>query len=58
MITGHVNGIESMNDDGLAPIDHLAIIQRLCDMPTLDRTTARKIGNRARHPQYPVISAG
>ena len=58
MITGHASGIESMNDDGLAPIDHLAIIQRLCDVATLDRCTARKIGNRARHPQYPVISAG
>lgn len=58
MITEHVSGIEGMNDDGLAPIDHLTVIQRLGDVATLDRTTARKISNRARHPQYPVISAG
>jgi len=48
----------SPNDGGLAPIDHLAVIQRLGNMAALDGRTSGQIGNRARHPQDPVISAG
>tara|TARA_E500000318_G_C3533784_1_gene201714 strand:+ start:125 stop:346 length:222 start_codon:yes stop_codon:yes gene_type:complete len=32
-------GAKSTNDDGLAPIHHLAVIQRLGDMAALDRRT-------------------